>query len=236
MNNKVLWSQLLVNVRSMRGILAVCNVSGLYLAPVILEYHRFTNAFVQITRLNSLEQVSRMLQLRLLRLPDDTKEIIMNVLQIFLRICYDIFEVIDRVGSDERLRDHIIQALACLVQINLPEKFKPPLIYNIDLVVDLFIICYLTIDYAGVCEDPIVIDLGLIDLGVNQVSIQIVELVEVERVTLVCNYVEDEQFLGLKFLKSFSVSFNKLLNQLNVFLCNTYLIHLITKLLIGVLN
>ena len=109
----------------------------------------------------------------------------MDVSQVVLRGLDDLVKAVDRIGSYERFRDHVVQPLACFVQVDLFEQFKSPLVDHIDLVVDLLVVANLPINDACVADDAVVVDLRLVDLRVDQVSVQIVELVKIEGVTLV---------------------------------------------------
>jgi len=109
----------------------------------------------------------------------------MDVLQIVLRGLDDVLKAIDWICRNECFRDHIVQSLACLVQIDLFEQFKSSFVDHIDFIVYLLVVCNFPVDYACVADDTVVVDLRLVDLRVDQVSIQIVELVEIEGVTLV---------------------------------------------------
>ena len=66
------------------------------------------------------------------------------------------------------------------MQVDLLEQFKPSLVDHIDFIVNLLVISYLPVDDARVADDAVVVDLRLVDLGVNQVSIQVVKLVKIE--------------------------------------------------------
>ena len=78
------------------------------------------------------------------------------------------------------------------MQVNLLEQFKSSLVDHIDFIVNLFVVGNLPVDDARVADDAVVVDLRLVDLCVNQVSIQVVKLVKIEGVTLVRNDVEQE--------------------------------------------
>ena len=184
-DDDVLGLELLVDICRKSCILAVGNIGWLYSLPVILQYHCLTNAFIQVSIVNSLQQVGRLLQLWLPRLLDDAQQVVMDVLQVVLRGLNDLRKVVDWISSDERLGDHVVKSLACFVQIDLFEQFKSSFVDHIDFIVDFLVVGNFAVDYACVAEDAVVVDLRLVDLCVGQVSVQIVELVEIERVTLV---------------------------------------------------
>ena len=71
------------------------------------------------------------------------------------------------------------------MQIDLLEQFKSSLVDHVDFIVDLLVVGDFPVNDACVANNTIVVDLRLVDLRVDQVSVQIVELVEIERVALV---------------------------------------------------
>ena len=71
------------------------------------------------------------------------------------------------------------------MQIDLLEQFKSSFVDHVDFIVYLLVVSDFAVDYTCVANDTIVVDLRLVDLRVDQVSVQIVELVEIEGVTLV---------------------------------------------------
>ena len=101
----------------------------------------------------------------------------MDILKVVRWTGDDVFEMIDWIGSNQRLRNHVIQSLTCLVQVDLPEQFKSSLIDHVYFIVDLLVVSDLSINYTGIVDDPTVVDLRLVDMRVNQVPVQIVELV-----------------------------------------------------------
>ena len=66
------------------------------------------------------------------------------------------------------------------MQIDLLEQFKSSFVDHVDFIVDLLVVSDFAVDYACVANDTIVVDLRLVDLRVDQVSVQIVELVKIE--------------------------------------------------------
>ena len=83
----------------------------------------------------------------------------MDVLEVVCWTSDDVFEVIDWICSNQRLRHHVIQALTRFVQVDLPEQFKSPLIDHIDFIVDLLVVSDLAINYTGVIDDSTIVDL-----------------------------------------------------------------------------
>ena len=71
------------------------------------------------------------------------------------------------------------------MQIDLLEQFKSSFVDHVDFIVYLLVVSDFAVDYTCVANDTIVVDLRLVDLRVDQVSVQIVELVKVEGITLV---------------------------------------------------
>ena len=53
------------------------------------------------------------------------------------------------------------------MQVHLSEQLESPLVDHVNLVVDLLVVSDFAIDYAGIVDDPTVVDLRLIDLSVH---------------------------------------------------------------------
>ena len=71
------------------------------------------------------------------------------------------------------------------MQIDLLEQFKSSLVDHVYFIVYLLVVSDFPVNDACVANDTIVVDLRLVNLRVDQVSVQIVELVEIEGVALV---------------------------------------------------
>ena len=71
------------------------------------------------------------------------------------------------------------------MQIDLLEQFKSSLVDHVYFIVYLLVVSDFPVNDACVANNTIVVDLRLVNLRVDQVSVQIVELVEIEGVALV---------------------------------------------------
>ena len=94
------------------------------------------------------------------------------------------------------------------MEVNLPEQFLPPCKYNIDVTENLFVVGKLIIDHSRVLDDSLVPDLWIINLGVNQVSIEVVQLVQVERTRVIWYNVKQPPFIWVFVAVSIWVTSN----------------------------
>ena len=104
---------------------------------------------------------------------------------ILLRVEDDIFEVKNRVGFDQGISDHELYGLACLMEVNLTEEFKTAIKDQVYISCDLRVVCHFVVDYRRIVNDTLVVYLCTIYSSMLQVSIQVIELIEVERITFV---------------------------------------------------
>lgn len=80
----------------------------------------------------------------------------------------------DLVCRHKRVGYHQINCLARLVKIDLSEEFEPSLKDQVDVVVELAIVGYLLLHNPCVVEDAGNLNLALVDLSVDRITIQVV--------------------------------------------------------------
>lgn len=94
------------------------------------------------------------------------------------------------------------------MEVDLPEQFLPPSKYNVYVTKYLFVVGKLIIDHSRVLDDSLVADLWIINLGVNQVSVEVVQLVQVKRTRVIWYNVEQPSFIWVFTAVSIRVTSN----------------------------
>jgi hypothetical protein len=114
----------------------------------------------------------------------------MHVLEVALRLADHLIEVVDGVSFDQCFRHHHVHCLARLVKINLSKEFEASLENYIDVILDLLVVCNFVVYDAGVAENARVLDSAFVNLSVSEVSVQVIQLVQIEGIALVGHNVE----------------------------------------------
>ena len=83
------------------------------------------------------------------------------------------------------------------MKVDLLEKFKSSLEHLVDLIVRLEAVRDVIVDDHGPLYDSLELHAWIVHSCVLQVSIQVVKLVQVERVALVWDYIEEEALFGV---------------------------------------
>ena len=160
----------------------------------------------------------------------------MNIFEVGFWIEDYLVKTIYRICLYECLWDHVVQALTRLVQINLPEKFKSSFVYHVNFIIDLLVVGNLTIDYASIVNDSAVVYFWLVNTRMDQVPVEVVKLVQIKWVTLVCYDIKKEKLIRVLLLVSCAVTLDEILNEPDIILCQAYLVHLVPKLIVSVIN
>lgn len=120
----------------------------------------------------------------------------MHQAEVVIWVIDHILKVVNWIGRNQCLSYHEFYCLACLMQVDLFEKFKARLVDEVDIVMHLDIVGKLALNDLCIVNDASVLELLCVDGRVRQVTIQVVELVKVERVALVGHYVEQKSLRG----------------------------------------
>lgn len=83
------------------------------------------------------------------------------------------------------------------MQIDLAEKFESSRVDHINFVVNFLVISNFALNNRRVIYNALIIYLRRINLRVLQISIQVIQFVQIEAVSLVCDQVKQKQFLWL---------------------------------------
>lgn len=83
------------------------------------------------------------------------------------------------------------------MQIDLAEKFESSRVDHINFVVNFLVISNFALNNRRVIYNALIIYLRRINLRVLQISIQVIQFVQIEAVSLICDQVKQKQFLWL---------------------------------------
>lgn len=83
------------------------------------------------------------------------------------------------------------------MQIDLAEKFESSRVDHINFVVNFLVISNFALNNRRVINNALIIYLRRINLRVLQISIQVIQFVQIEAVSLICDQVKQKQFLWL---------------------------------------
>lgn len=109
----------------------------------------------------------------------------MHEAKVRLRTVDHFLKVVDRVRCNKGLSYHELYCLASLMKVDLFEKLEASFVDKVDIVVHLYVVGKLAVNHLGIVNYASVLELLCVDRGVRQVTIQVVKLVQVERVALV---------------------------------------------------
>ena len=144
------------------------------------------------------------------------QKVIVHDTDVSIRLSDYFIEFEVRIGLDESLSNHKLNSLTRLVQIDLPEEFEAAIEYQVDVVIDFPVVRDLVVDDLRVAQDSLVINERFVDIRMHQVSIQIIKLVQVERVALVCDDIEKEALLIIIARIMCRLTFDQILDQLAI--------------------
>ena len=122
------------------------------------------------------------------------------------------------------------------MQVYLPEQFLPACEHYVDVREDFFVVRNLVVDDTCVLYNTLVADLRRVYLRVDKVSVQVVQLVQIERGGVVGNNIKEPFFVGVSIAVSVVVAFYQVLYKLNVTLVNGFCFTLVSDLIECVLD
>lgn len=86
------------------------------------------------------------------------------------------------------------------MQVNLPEKFLSPEKHKVYVVKNFLIVCYLVFNHSCILNNSLMTDLAEINFRVYQVSVNIVQLIQIKIRLLITHDVKQPSFFWVLLL------------------------------------
>ena len=94
------------------------------------------------------------------------------------------------------------------MKVDLAEELEAAIEYKIYLIDVFLVVADLCVNDMSILDYATIVQLSLVHIGVFQIAIQVVQLVEIERVALVGDNIEEKKLLGLLSGISATVTFD----------------------------